>query len=86
VGSANVNSTLLIYSSFDVPMGGIRRSGIGRRHGAAGIQRYCRQQSIVESFSRGGGYELLLRAMDSPRRARQLLRVVRWWRRVPGLR
>jgi succinate-semialdehyde dehydrogenase/glutarate-semialdehyde dehydrogenase len=86
VGTANVNSTLLIYNSYDVPMGGIRRSGIGRRHGAAGIQRYCRQQSIVESFSRGGGYELLLRAMDSPRRARQLLRVVRLWRRVPGIR
>jgi succinate-semialdehyde dehydrogenase/glutarate-semialdehyde dehydrogenase len=86
VGTANVNSTLLIYNSYDVPMGGIRRSGIGRRHAAAGIQRYCRQQSIVESFSRGGGYELLLRAMDSPRRARQLLRVVRLWRRVPGMR
>src|SRR5690606_11844727 len=55
VGTANANSSLLIYHSYDVPMGGIRHSGIGRRHGAAGIQRYCRQQSIVESFARFGG-------------------------------
>ena len=86
VGTSNVNSTLLIYNSYDVPMGGIRRSGIGRRHAASGIQKYCRQQSIVESFSRGGGYELLLRVTDTPARVRLLLRVVRLWRRIPGLR
>ncbi|MCW2923390.1 MAG: aldehyde dehydrogenase [Thermoleophilia bacterium] len=86
VGTANVNSTLLIYNSYDVPMGGIRRSGIGRRHAAAGIQRYCRQQSIVESFSRGGGYEIILRLVDTPKRTAALLRVVRLWRRVPGMR
>lgn len=86
VGTVNINGTLLIYNSFDVPMGGIRRSGIGRRHAAAGIQRYCRQQSIVESRARGGGYELLLRVCTTPRRAALLLRVVRLWRRVPGIR
>jgi succinate-semialdehyde dehydrogenase/glutarate-semialdehyde dehydrogenase len=86
VGTVNINSTLLIYNSYDVPMGGIRRSGIGRRHGAAGIQRYCRQQSIVESFARWGGYELLLRVMRDRRRVAALLLVVWLWRRVPGLR
>jgi len=86
VGTANVNATLLAYNSFDVPMGGIRASGVGRRHGAAGIQRYCRQGSVVDSFRSGGGYELLLRTMDSPRRARMLLRTVRLWRRIPGIR
>lgn len=86
VGTVNVNSTLLIYNTYDVPMGGIRQSGLGRRHGAAGIQRYCRQQSIVHSFARGGGYELLLRVTDTPRRSRLLLGVVKHWRRVPGLR
>jgi succinate-semialdehyde dehydrogenase/glutarate-semialdehyde dehydrogenase len=85
-GTVNINSSLLIYNSYDVPMGGIRQSGIGRRHGAAGIQRYCRQQSIVESFARGGGYELLLRVVDSPRRVGLLLQVVKLWRRIPFLR
>ncbi len=86
VGTANVNSTLLIYNSYDVPMGGIRDSGIGRRHAAAGIQKYCRQQSIVESFAHGGGYELLLRVTNTERRARLLLGVVKLWRRIPGIR
>jgi succinate-semialdehyde dehydrogenase/glutarate-semialdehyde dehydrogenase len=86
VGTANVNSTLLIYNSFDVPMGGIGQSGLGRRHGAAGIQRYCRQQSLVHSFSRGGGYELLLRVTNTPKRSRLLLGVVKLWRRIPGIR
>ncbi|MBI4472655.1 MAG: aldehyde dehydrogenase family protein, partial [Acidobacteria bacterium] len=39
-GSAGINSTLLIYNSFDAPMGGVKRSGIGRRHGEQGILRY----------------------------------------------
>ena len=86
VGTANVNATLLVYNTYDVPMGGIRRSGIGRRHGAAGIQRYCRQQSVVESFARGGGYEILLRIANTPARARALVRVIALWRRIPGLR
>ncbi len=86
VGTANINSTLLIYNSYDVPMGGIRRSGLGRRHGAYGIQKYCRQQSIVESFSKGGGYELLLRITNTPKRARLLLGVVKLWHRIPGMR
>jgi succinate-semialdehyde dehydrogenase/glutarate-semialdehyde dehydrogenase len=86
VGTANVNSTLLVYNTYDVPMGGIRQSGLGRRHGAPGIQRYCRQQSIVHSFSRWGGYELLLRVTNTPRRSRLLLGVVKLWRRIPGIR
>jgi succinate-semialdehyde dehydrogenase / glutarate-semialdehyde dehydrogenase len=86
VGTAGVNSSLLIYNSYDVPMGGIRHSGIGRRHGAVGIQRYCRQQSIVESFARWGGYEQLLRAATTPQRVGLLLLVVWLWRRLPGLR
>ena len=86
VGTAHVNSSLLVYHSYDVPMGGIRRSGIGRRHAAAGIQRYCRQQSIIESFARGGGYELLLRVTDTARRARLLLTVIKAWRHLPGIR
>src|SRR5262249_58333730 len=56
-GSAVINSTLLIYNSFDVPMGGVKWSGIGRRHGEHGILRYMQAQSIVGSISTGGGYD-----------------------------
>src|SRR5579863_8993072 len=59
-GSAVINSTLLIYNSFDVPMGGVKISGIGRRHGEHGILRYTQTQSIVGSVAAGGGYDSML--------------------------
>jgi succinate-semialdehyde dehydrogenase/glutarate-semialdehyde dehydrogenase len=85
-GSAGVNSTLLIYHSFDVPMGGVKQSGIGRRHGAHGIRRYTQEQSIVESFATGGGYESLIVRTDTPGKAKALISAFRLWRKVPGLR
>ncbi|HUF79432.1 MAG TPA: aldehyde dehydrogenase family protein, partial [Thermoanaerobaculia bacterium] len=86
VGSAGVNSTLLIYHSFDVPMGGVKQSGIGRRHGAHGIRRYTQEQSIVESFATGGGYESLILRTNTPGKAKALLSAFRMWRKIPGLR
>src|SRR6185295_7398383 len=64
-GSAVINSTLLIYNSFDVPMGGVKLSGIGRRHGEHGILRYTQAQSIVSSVAAGGGYDALLMRIRS---------------------
>jgi succinate-semialdehyde dehydrogenase/glutarate-semialdehyde dehydrogenase len=86
VGSANVNATLLIYNSFDVPMGGVKESGLGRRHGEHGILRYTQEQSLVESVAAAGGYEALLVHTDTPRKARALLSAFRLWRKIPGLR
>ncbi len=40
-GSVGIRSTLQIYGSFDAPMGGTKSSGLGRRHGAPGIQRFA---------------------------------------------
>src|SRR5262249_40385082 len=65
-GSVGINSTLMIYNSFDVPMGGMKQSGIGRRHGEHGILRYTQEQSIVRSFSTGGGYDSLLARIRTP--------------------
>jgi succinate-semialdehyde dehydrogenase/glutarate-semialdehyde dehydrogenase len=85
-GSVAINSSLMIYSSFDLPMGGIKQSGIGRRHGERGILRYTQEQSIARSFQTGGGYDRLLAKIHSGQRAEMLLRLTRWWRRIPGLR
>ncbi|MEO8505936.1 MAG: succinic semialdehyde dehydrogenase, partial [Acidobacteriota bacterium] len=52
-GSTGINSTLVIYHSFDVPMGGVKASGLGRRHGRHGILRYTQEQSIVRSTTVG---------------------------------
>ncbi len=76
-GSAAINSTLLIYNSFDVPMGGVKRSGIGRRHGEQGILRFTQAQSIVSSMASGGGYDALLTHLDRPSRAKLILKALR---------
>lgn len=48
-GAINVNDVLINYLTNDVPMGGWKTSGIGYRHGAYGIRKYCRTESIVTS-------------------------------------
>jgi succinate-semialdehyde dehydrogenase/glutarate-semialdehyde dehydrogenase len=85
-GSVAINSALLVYHTFDVPMGGIKQSGIGRRHGEHGILRYTQAQSIVTSFAALGGYDSVLTKVGSQKRADRFLQAARWWRRIPGIR
>jgi acyl-CoA reductase-like NAD-dependent aldehyde dehydrogenase len=47
VGAANVNDALINYTALELPMGGAKTSGIGSRHGAGGIRKYCSQQATV---------------------------------------
>ncbi|MDQ3728765.1 MAG: aldehyde dehydrogenase family protein [Actinomycetota bacterium] len=47
VGAANINDALVNYFHLEVPMGGWKDSGIGWRHGAGGIRKYCRTETIV---------------------------------------
>jgi acyl-CoA reductase-like NAD-dependent aldehyde dehydrogenase len=47
VGAANVNDALINYTALELPMGGAKASGLGSRHGAGGIRKYCSQQAIV---------------------------------------
>jgi acyl-CoA reductase-like NAD-dependent aldehyde dehydrogenase len=46
-GSCNVNDVLINYSVLEVPMGGWKTSGIGYRHGAYGIRKFCRTESLT---------------------------------------
>lgn len=48
-GSVCVNDALLNYMAVELPMGGWKASGIGSRHGAAGIRKYAKQQSLFIS-------------------------------------
>jgi acyl-CoA reductase-like NAD-dependent aldehyde dehydrogenase len=52
-GAVNVNDVLVNYFASDVPMGGWKESGIGYRHGAQGIRKFCRTESLV--ITRFGG-------------------------------
>ncbi len=48
-GAVCVNDALLNYAALELPMGGAKASGLGSRHGAGGIRKYCQQQAILVS-------------------------------------
>jgi succinate-semialdehyde dehydrogenase / glutarate-semialdehyde dehydrogenase len=46
-GTVNVNEGYVAtWASVDAPMGGMKASGMGRRHGAEGIQKYTETQTV----------------------------------------
>jgi acyl-CoA reductase-like NAD-dependent aldehyde dehydrogenase len=47
VGATNVDDVLTNYFLHNLPMGGWKTSGVGFRHGAYGIRRFCRTEAIV---------------------------------------
>ncbi len=47
MGAVNVDDVLTNYLTMDVPMGGWKTSGMGSRHGAYGIRKFCRTESIL---------------------------------------
>ena len=46
-GAVCVNDCIVNFAVTDVPMGGIKESGLGRRHGPDGIRKFCHQQTVV---------------------------------------
>jgi succinate-semialdehyde dehydrogenase/glutarate-semialdehyde dehydrogenase len=47
-GTVNINEGYsAAWASVDAPMGGMKASGLGRRHGAVGIQKYTEQQTVA---------------------------------------
>jgi len=46
-GSTCVNDCVVNYAAQELPFGGVGESGIGVRHSAKGIQKYCKTQSIL---------------------------------------
>ncbi len=80
-GTVGVNDGYAaVWSSFDTPMGGMKSSGLGRRHGSAGLLKYTESQSIAvqkigPAFAPVGmGYETYHRLLG---------RVLKLLKRVP---
>src|SRR4051794_9370179 len=48
-GAVCVNDALLNYVAVELPMGGWKSSGLGTRHGGAGIRKFTKQQSLFIS-------------------------------------
>jgi acyl-CoA reductase-like NAD-dependent aldehyde dehydrogenase len=46
-GAVCVNDAMLNYAALELPMGGWKESGLGSRHGANGIRKYCAQQTLL---------------------------------------
>jgi acyl-CoA reductase-like NAD-dependent aldehyde dehydrogenase len=46
-GSVTVNDAQLNYVALELPMGGWKESGLGTRHGADGIRKYTKKQSVL---------------------------------------
>ena len=46
-GAVCVNDAQINYLVLELPMGGWKTSGMGQRHGAPGIRKYTRSQSLL---------------------------------------
>jgi acyl-CoA reductase-like NAD-dependent aldehyde dehydrogenase len=47
-GSVCVNDVLVNYLGVQAPLGGIKASGLGFRHGREGLQQFCRIETVVD--------------------------------------
>jgi succinate-semialdehyde dehydrogenase/glutarate-semialdehyde dehydrogenase len=51
-GTVNINEGYgSAYASYDAPMGGMKASGLGRRHGTEGLLRYTEAQTVASQAS-----------------------------------
>jgi succinate-semialdehyde dehydrogenase / glutarate-semialdehyde dehydrogenase len=83
-GTVNVNEAYAAaWGSTDAPIGGMKQSGLGRRHGDEGLLKFTEAQTVAVQ-------RLVPIApppgMQPERYARLMTGVLRLMRRVPGLR
>ena len=83
-GTVNVNEAYAAaWGSVDAPMGGMKESGMGRRHGREGIRKYTDTQTVAHQ-------RLVpiapLPGMAVDTWARLMTRSLRMLKRIPGLR
>jgi acyl-CoA reductase-like NAD-dependent aldehyde dehydrogenase len=80
-GSLCVNDALFNYFCVESPLGGIKGSGFGFRHGAQGLRQFCRLETIVEDHPLLGWLSpFLARQLAFPYRARTLRLLRRFMR------
>ncbi|MEX2283045.1 MAG: aldehyde dehydrogenase family protein [Gemmatimonadota bacterium] len=54
-GTVCVNDVLVNYMCVEAPLGGIKASGMGFRHGPEGLRQFCRVETVIEN-RRGLGW------------------------------
>jgi succinate-semialdehyde dehydrogenase/glutarate-semialdehyde dehydrogenase len=85
-GSVCVNDSYMIWAAMDGPMGGVKDSGVGRRHGPDGIRRFTEPQTIITNRTKiqVSSYETAL-AINQPL-ADLLAFALKLWRHIPFIR
>ena len=83
-GSVNVNDAYTAtWASLGAPQGGVKESGLGRRHGADGLLKYTVSQTI--SAQRGPPLDFMTGRLSGSRLQRLMPRLLKMLSRVPGL-
>jgi len=84
-GTVNVNESYsAAWASVDAPMGGVKDSGLGRRHGVDGLLKYTEAQTIAVQHV--VPLDLSAPWVGRPGARRVATRVLGAMRRIPGLR
>ena len=71
-GVVCVNDAQLNYVALEVPMGGWKTSGVGSRHGAGGIRKFTKQQTLLVTRFAPMSKDVHMLPYDSPRRTKLL--------------
>jgi acyl-CoA reductase-like NAD-dependent aldehyde dehydrogenase len=81
-GSVCVNDVLVNYFCVEAPLGGVKSSGIGFRHGPEGLRQFCRIETVVEDHPLLGFLSPLVgKELAFPYQSR-VLRALRWAMRL----
>jgi len=71
-GVVCVNDAQLNYVALELPMGGWKDSGVGSRHGAGGIRKYTKQQTLLVTRFAPTDKDIHMLPYDSPRKTKLL--------------
>ena len=81
-GSVCVNDVLVNYFCVEAPLGGVKGSGLGFRHGPEGLRQFCRVETVIENHPLLGWLTPFLdRQLSFPYQARTQ-RLLRWFMRI----
>jgi len=77
-GSVCINDVLMNYFVVEAPLGGVRASGLGVRHGPEALRQFCRLETIIEDQPLSGLLSpFIQKQLMFPYRPRTL-RLLRW--------
>ena len=78
-GTVNINDGYSSgWASVDAPMGGMKASGVGRRHGREGLLKYTESQTVAVRSALAEKLQEAPNAGEAAKRFTQLLRSSQW--------